>query len=87
MLVDIEVRKRKEEKKKTGYFKCLMPGCEFEGKYINMMFHRKSQHFEEKIDEIIFEEDRAKKLQRDTIKRFFLNRLISQTTKYFEPAK
>ena len=73
--------------KKTMIFKCLVPDCSFSGPYVQMEFHRKSRHYNEKIDEIIFEDEREKKNQRDAIKRFFLNRFLAETAKYSEPAK
>lgn len=47
-----------------------------------MEFHRKSRHFYEKIDDIIYAEDRQKKLMRDAIKKIFLNKYIDQAKKY-----
>ena len=50
--------------KKENVFKCLVEGCNFEGKFHAMSKHRRSKHFDEKIDEILFPEERQKKAKR-----------------------
>jgi hypothetical protein len=39
-----------------------------------MEYHRKSRHFYEKIDEILFPEERKNKLKRDALKRLFIDK-------------
>lgn len=51
-----------------------------------MEFHRKSRHYYEKIDDIIYPEDRQKKLMRDAIKKIFLNKYVDQVKKYSDQA-
>lgn len=50
--------------------------------YPAMISHRRSRHYNEKIDDILFPEDRKKKLMRDAIKRIFLQKYIEQGKKY-----
>ena len=49
----------------------MVEGCNFEGKYHAMEKHRRSRHYGEKIDEILFPEDRENKVKKDAIKKVF----------------
>lgn len=51
-----------------------------------MVFHKKSKHPYEKIDEILFPEERQKKKMREAIKRIFLQKYVDKAKKYTEEA-
>ena len=78
--LDLEIRvlrnQAKDQMKKENTFKCLVEGCSFEGKYHAMVVHKKSRHFEERIDEMIFPEERENKKKRDALKKLFFGNLI-----------
>lgn len=72
--------------KRENKFRCLVRGCNFEGKYTDMIYHKKSKHFDQKIDDILFPEDREKKLMLDAIKKILLHRYVEQIKTYNEAA-
>ena len=47
-----------------------------------MVFHRKAKHCDEKLDEILFTEERQKKKMREALKRIFLQKYIDKAKKY-----
>jgi hypothetical protein len=80
----MEIHREKTRMKKENVFKCLVEGCGFEGKYHTMEYHRKSRHYDEKIDEILFPEDRRNKLKRDALKRLFIDKQREENERYKE---
>jgi phage gp16-like protein len=51
-----------------------------------MLNHGRSKHYGEKIDEILFIEDRKNKLKRDALKRLFIDKQVEENEKYKEKA-
>ena len=53
-----------------------------------MVVHRKSKHYDERIDEMIFPEERKKKFRRDALKKlfFFFDEDQKLDAKYHEKA-
>ena len=51
-----------------------------------MVFHRKGKHSDEKLDEILFPEERQKKKMREALKRIFIQKYIDKAKKYSDEA-
>lgn len=73
--------------KEEDTFKCLVKGCNYSGKYPQMLVHRKSKHFDENIDEMIFPEERRNKEKRDIVKKLFWKPFIKKNSEYKTIAK
>ena len=68
-----QVDKKKEEDHliSTATFNCLVPGCAFQGRYHQMDLHRRRQHRQENLREIIFPWEREEATRKKALLELF----------------
>ena len=82
----MEIRKKREEEKKWRVYTCLADDCKFEGNYHAMLKHKRKYHREEKLEEILYPEEREAKMKHDSLKKLVLMMMNRISGKYIQQA-